>query len=231
MQLNCGSLLCVFCCTLYRMSVIYNVTNRLFVIIFVKRLAAVKHRKFKLPFFEVLANSKWVWGTYSYRTYSCKPNIYVSWSTSELRVRFARRETCLRPPVNYFYLPFQGGASFVDHLCYFCLVLFYFPTHLFIDALRSPAGKGLPSWLSFVISNCVCVTFPCDIMGSGVVLDCIDSWSLPSFLLIFMIYVYYRRLRNGCVKETSENTFLLRAQNLCLIEIKMVIIRFGSYIV
>ena len=32
------------------------------------------------------------------------------------------RETGSSPPVKYFYWPFQGGASFVDHLCYFCLV-------------------------------------------------------------------------------------------------------------
>ena len=31
---------------------------------------------------------------------------------------------------------------------------------LFIDALWSPAGKGLTSWLSFVMSNCEVVTFP-----------------------------------------------------------------------
>ena len=31
---------------------------------------------------------------------------------------------------------------------------------LFICALCSPAGKGLTSWLSFVVSYCECVTFP-----------------------------------------------------------------------
>ena len=31
---------------------------------------------------------------------------------------------------------------------------------LFICALWSPAGKGLTSWLSFVVSNCEFVTFP-----------------------------------------------------------------------
>ena len=31
---------------------------------------------------------------------------------------------------------------------------------LFIDALWSPAGKGLASWLSFVLSNCEDDTFP-----------------------------------------------------------------------
>ena len=31
---------------------------------------------------------------------------------------------------------------------------------LFIRALWSPVGKGLTSWLSFVVSNCEFVTFP-----------------------------------------------------------------------
>ena len=57
-------------------------------------------------------------------------------------------------------VPFQGGASFVDHICYFCLVLFCFRARAFIDALWSPAGKGLISWLSFVVSYCEVVTFP-----------------------------------------------------------------------
>ena len=35
----------------------------------------------------------------------------------------------------------------------------------FIAALRSPAGKGLISWLSFVMLSCVFVTFPCGILG------------------------------------------------------------------
>ena len=48
----------------------------------------------------------------------------------------------------------------MDHLCYFCLVLLCFPVRLFIDALWSPAGKGLTSKLSFVMSNCEVVTFP-----------------------------------------------------------------------
>ena len=48
----------------------------------------------------------------------------------------------------------------MDHLCYFCLVLLCFHAQLFVDALRSPAGKGLTSWLSFVMSNCDVVTSP-----------------------------------------------------------------------
>ena len=48
----------------------------------------------------------------------------------------------------------------MDHLCYFCLVFVMFCAHLFNNALWSPAGKGLTSWLSFVMSNCEVVTFP-----------------------------------------------------------------------
>ena len=51
-----------------------------------------------------------------------------------------------------------------------------------MNAFWSPAGKGLASCLSFVMYNCEVVTFPL-YLGSDVVLDCIDSLSLPSFLL------------------------------------------------
>ena len=45
---------------------------------------------------------------------------------------------------------------------YVISVLFvsYFCAYLFIDDLWSPAGKGLTSWLSFVMSNCGVVSFP-----------------------------------------------------------------------
>ena len=39
------------------------------------------------------------------------------------------------------------------------LFLLCFCKRLFIDALWSPAGKGLTSWPSFVMSNCEVVTF------------------------------------------------------------------------
>ena len=38
----------------------------------------------------------------------------------------------------------------MDHLCYLCLV-FVMLSRLFIAALWSPEGKGLTSWLSFVL--------------------------------------------------------------------------------
>ena len=40
------------------------------------------------------------------------------------------------------------------------LFLLCFWACLFIDAWWSPTGKGLTSWLSFVMSNCEVVTFP-----------------------------------------------------------------------
>ena len=48
----------------------------------------------------------------------------------------------------------------MDYLCCFCLVVLCFQARLFVDALWSPAVKGLTSWLSFVMSNCNVVTFP-----------------------------------------------------------------------
>ena len=48
----------------------------------------------------------------------------------------------------------------MDHLCYFRLVFAMLLCRLFIDALWSPAGKGLTSWLSCVMSNYEVVTFP-----------------------------------------------------------------------
>ena len=49
----------------------------------------------------------------------------------------------------------------MDRLC-FCsvLCLLCLCARLFICALWSSAGKGLTSWLSFVVSNCEFVTFP-----------------------------------------------------------------------
>ena len=62
---------------------------------------------------------------------------------------------------------------FFSVLCLLCLC-----TRLFICALWSSAGKGLTSWIAFVVSYCA-HRYP----GSGVVLDCIDSWSLHPYLL------------------------------------------------
>ena len=49
---------------------------------------------------------------------------------------------------------------FFSVLCLLCLCV-----RLFICAFWSPAGKGLTSWLSFVVSNCEFVTFSIGILG------------------------------------------------------------------
>ena len=65
-----------------------------------------------------------------------------------------------KPSDKIFLLTVPRRCFFVDHLCYFCLVLLCFHARLFVDALWSPAGKGQTSWLSFVMSNFDVVTFP-----------------------------------------------------------------------
>ena len=49
--------------------------------------------------------------------------------------------------------------------CFSALCLLCLCARLFICALWSPAGKELPSWLSFVVSNCEFVKFPIGILG------------------------------------------------------------------
>ena len=60
---------------------------------------------------------------------------------------------------------FKGHTSVVDHLSFFCLVFFFMLSRLFFTALWSPAGKGLTSWVSVVVLNCVFVTLPYYILG------------------------------------------------------------------
>ena len=68
--------------------------------------------------------------------------------------------TGLSPPVKNLltgprrYL-FCGSFYVFSVLCLLCLC-----ARLFICALWTPAGIGLTSWLSFVVSNCEFVTFP-----------------------------------------------------------------------
>ena len=52
----------------------------------------------------------------------------------------------------------------MDHLCYLCLVCVML-SRLFIAVLWPPAGKGLTSWLLFVMFNCDFVTFAFGVLG------------------------------------------------------------------
>ena len=62
----------------------------------------------------------------------------------------------------------------MDLLCFICLVFVMPLCASVFCALWSPAGKGLTSWLSFVVST-VCLSLSHWYPGSGVVPDCIDS--------------------------------------------------------
>ena len=85
--------------------------------------------------------------------------------------------------------PFQGGASFVDYLCYFCHVLLCFHARLFFIPCGHLLGTswplGSPLWC-LTVSLSLSHWYP----WSGVVLDCIESWSLPSFLVLFFVNIH-----------------------------------------
>ena len=95
--------------------------------------------------------------------YSC-PNIYVSWSTSELRVRLAPLNR-FKPSSKIFYWPFQGGTSFVDLLCFcsvLCLLCF---VRVCLYVLRGHLlGKGWPLGSRLWCLLWVC-HFPIGILG------------------------------------------------------------------
>ena len=63
----------------------------------------------------------------------------------------------------------------MDILCFCSVLCLLCPcAHLFICSLWSPAGKGLTSWLSFVVST-VSLSLSHWYSGSGVIPACIDS--------------------------------------------------------
>ena len=70
----------------------------------------------------------------------------------------------------------------MDNLCYFCIV-FVMLLRPFIAALWSPTGIGLTSLFSFMVLNCVFVTFPCCILCQVwyLILSIPDLCSLPYF--------------------------------------------------
>ena len=108
--------------------------------------------------------------------------ISMSWSTSEIRVRLAPWNQ-LNPSSKIFYWPFQGSTSFVDFFMFFFLsrVCYAFARvclYVYCGYLLGkvwPLGSRL--WCQ-TVSLSLSHWYP----GSGVVLDCIDSWS---FTLIY----------------------------------------------
>ena len=68
--------------------------------------------------------------------------------------------TSLSPPVKYFTDRSKAVLLLWIFYVFSVLCLLCLCARLFICALWSPAGKGLTSLLSFVVSNCEFVTFP-----------------------------------------------------------------------
>ena len=100
---------------------------------------------------------------------SCKPNIYVSWSTPELRVRFKPSSKIFLLTIPRRYLVFLSGVMLI------CESVF--------DAGWSLAWKGLTSWLACVMSYCDFVTF------------LLVSWHMCSnWLYRFLIFVLFLTL-------------------------------------
>ena len=109
-------------------------------------------------------------------------NIYESWSTSGFRVLLAPWNR-LKPSSKIFYCPFQGSTSFVDLLCFYCLVfVMYFVRVCLFVPCGHLLGRDWP-----LGSRLWCITERLSLShwypGSGVVFDCIDSWSLHPYLL------------------------------------------------
>ena len=152
-----------------------------------------------LTVIEYLSDQQRFWSVCAYAQASLSlcwthiPNWWKSHATAHFRFDNARFSIWLNsfsffitkicPPVKYFYWPFQGGASFVDHLCFCVLCLSCFRVCSLLPCGHL-LGKGWPlgyCWwcLLYFCYYLMWYMYP----GSGVVLDCIVSWHLPFFLL------------------------------------------------
>ena len=112
---------------------------------------------------------------------SCKPNIYVAWCTFEIRVRLAPPNR-FNPYSKIFLLTVPRRYYFCGSFMLFLLCVCYAFVRV---CLELPCGhllwKGWPLgsrlWCCLIVSVLLSHLYP----RSGVVLDCIDYWSLPFF--------------------------------------------------
>ena len=88
-------------------------------------------------------------------------------------------------------------------------------SRLFIAALWSPAGKGLTSWLLFLMFSCVFVTFPRGILGQVwyLIVSILDLCRL-SYLDIVLSNLYYRKLPPSYVNTAYKSDFMLKVIKL-----------------
>ena len=129
----------------------------------------------------ILSNKQIVKGLIRLRGCACTFVVQKPWKT-EIRARLVPWNW-FKPSSKIFYWPFQGGTSFVELLCFFlsCVCYAFLCFCLFL-ACGHLLGKGWP------LRSCLwCITVSLSLShwypGSGVVLDCIDSWSLHPYLL------------------------------------------------
>ena len=123
--------------------------------------------------------------------------------------------------INLFYWPFQGGTSFVDLLCFFCLV--------FAMCLYVPCGHLLEN--GWPLGSCLwCLTSSLSFShwypGSGVVLDYIDSWSLHPYLLL---YIWMLIERNTCINKIKGWRKHTHTHNQNILPLKMRSAHYAQY--
>ena len=98
------------------------------------------------------------------RGLSCKPNIYVSWSTSELRVRLAPLNW-FKPSSKIFHWPFEGSTSFCGSFMFFLSCFGYAFVRVCLYVLCGHLlGKGWPLGSRLWCLLWVC-HFPIGILG------------------------------------------------------------------
>ena len=124
----------------------------------------------------------------------------------------ARRVTVLSPTVN---ISTDRSKAVLLWIIYVISVLFLlcFRARLFIDALWSPAGKGLTSWLSFVKSNCEVITF---LFGSQGQVWCLIV-SIPDLCTLFTLVV---QLKLKCLLKKPSHSDTIEAYSYLLKDIK-----------
>ena len=138
------------------------------------------------------------------RGLSCKPNIYVSWSTSELWVRLAPLNR-FKPSSKIFYWPFQGGTSFVDLLCFcsvLCLLCF---VRVCLYVLRGHLlGKGWPLGSRLWCLLWVC-HFPIGILG--------QVWYLIVSIPDLCNHTYFDSRLKGLLEQISKGAKIRNRYN------------------
>ena len=127
----------------------------------------------------------------------------------------------LKPSSKIFYWPFQGGTSFMDFLCFFLSCVCYaFVRVCWYVLCGHMLGKGWPLGFRLwclTVSLLLSHRYP----GSGVVLDCIDSWSLHPYLFWNFSCMQKRFCAKYYIAITAKSQLVLSVKNIYL-EIKQI---------